>query len=38
MSDEERAERANRLRWMIEREDIQDWLCRQLETLKELKI
>jgi trehalose 6-phosphate synthase len=38
MSAEERTERAARLRWMIEREDIADWLCRQLETLKELRI
>jgi trehalose 6-phosphate synthase len=35
---EERAERANRLRWTIEREDISDWLCRQLEALRELRI
>lgn len=34
----ERAERANRLRWTIEREDIEDWLCRQLETLRDLRI
>ena len=38
MPTEERAERAARLRWIIEREDIEDWLCRQLETLKELRI
>lgn len=38
MSMEERAERANRLRWSIEREDIADWLCRQLETLQELRL
>jgi len=38
MSSEERAERATRLRWIIEREDIADWLCRQLETLRELRI
>ena len=35
---EERIERANRLRWTIEREDIADWLCRQLESLQELRI
>jgi len=35
---EERTERANRLRWIIEREDIEDWLCRQLEALQELRI
>ncbi len=38
MSGEERAERATRLRWIIEREDIADWLCRQLEALRELRI
>jgi len=38
MSAEERAERAARLRWTIEREDITDWLCRQLEVLRELRI
>jgi trehalose 6-phosphate synthase len=38
MPAEERAERAMRLRWIIEREDIADWLCRQLETLRELRI
>jgi trehalose 6-phosphate synthase len=35
---EERVERASRLRWIIEREDIEDWLCRQLETLRDLRI
>lgn len=34
----ERAERANRLRWAVEREDIADWLCRQLEALRDLRI
>jgi trehalose 6-phosphate synthase len=34
----ERVERANRLKWIIEREDIADWLCRQLEALRELRI
>ena len=38
MSADERTERATRLRWTIEREDIADWLCRQLETLQELRI
>ena len=38
MPQEERAERANRMRWSIEREDISDWLCRQLETLQELRL
>jgi trehalose 6-phosphate synthase len=36
MSPRERQERANRLRWLIEREDISDWLCRQLESVTEL--
>ncbi len=36
MPAEERAERATRLRWTVEREDISDWLCRQLETLQAL--
>jgi trehalose 6-phosphate synthase len=35
---EERRERANRLRWLVEREDITDWLCRQLEAVVELKV
>ena len=38
MPKKERAERANRLRWSIEREDIAEWLCLQLETLKELRL
>lgn len=38
MPAEERAERATRLRWIIEREDIADWLCRQLEALRDLRI
>jgi trehalose 6-phosphate synthase len=36
MPAEERQERARRLRWLVEREDINDWLCRQLETVVEL--
>jgi trehalose 6-phosphate synthase len=32
----ERRERSERLRWVIEREDITAWLCRQLETVAEL--
>jgi trehalose 6-phosphate synthase len=36
MSPEERQERATRLRWLIEREDINAWLCRQLEAVAEL--
>jgi trehalose 6-phosphate synthase len=35
---EERRERAGRLRWLVEREDITDWLCRQLETVVELNV
>jgi trehalose 6-phosphate synthase len=34
----ERRERAGRLRWLIEREDIADWLCRQLESVVELNL
>lgn len=37
MPEDERVERANRLRWIIEREDIADWLCRQLESLREIR-
>jgi trehalose 6-phosphate synthase len=35
---EERRERAGRLRWLVEREDITDWLCRQLEAVVGLKV
>ena len=38
MSPEERQERAGRLRWLIEREDITVWLCRQLEAVAELNL
>jgi trehalose 6-phosphate synthase len=38
MSSAERRERAGRLRWLIEREDIADWLCRQLESVVELNL
>lgn len=31
-----RQELAARLRWVIERNDIHDWLCRQLQMIKEL--
>ncbi len=34
----ERQERARRLRWLIESEDISAWLCRQLETIAELNL
>jgi len=33
---ETRRERAERLRWLIEREDITAWLCHQLEAVQEL--
>jgi trehalose 6-phosphate synthase len=36
MSAAERLESAQRLRWIIEREDIADWLCRQLLAINEL--
>ena len=35
MAPAECQERAERLRWLIEREDITAWLCRQLETVTE---
>jgi trehalose 6-phosphate synthase len=38
MPAEERLERARRLRWLIEGEDIMAWLCRQLETIVELDL
>jgi trehalose 6-phosphate synthase len=38
MSTPERSERGTRLRWLIEREDITAWLCRQLETVAELNL
>jgi trehalose 6-phosphate synthase len=38
MPAEERQERARRLRWLIEGEDITAWLCRQLETIRELDL
>ncbi len=36
MKPEARGKRAQRLRWIIEREDITAWLCHQLETVQEL--
>lgn len=36
MPPEKRRERADRLRWLIERADITDWLCRQLDSVTEL--
>lgn len=38
MQREDRRDMATRLRWTIEREDISDWLCRQLETIKDLNL
>ena len=35
---DKRHERAHRLRWLIEKEDITAWLCRQLETVAELNL
>jgi trehalose 6-phosphate synthase len=37
MPDDERQERANRLRWLIERDDITAWLLCQLDAVAELK-
>jgi trehalose 6-phosphate synthase len=38
MEPEERKVWAERLRWLIEREDITAWLCHQLETVQELNL
>jgi trehalose 6-phosphate synthase len=38
MPAQERQERANRLRWLVEREDIAAWLCRQLQAIAELNL
>jgi trehalose 6-phosphate synthase len=38
MSLSERQERATRLRWSVEREDIAAWLCGQLESIVELNL
>ena len=38
MSKQERKERASRMRWIIEKEDIVEWLCRQLTTVEELNL
>jgi trehalose 6-phosphate synthase len=38
MPSEERQARNERLRWLIEREDITDWLCRQLQSVIELSL
>ncbi len=38
MPPEERHERAKRLRWLVERDDITDWLYRQLDAVAELDL
>jgi trehalose 6-phosphate synthase len=38
MPAEERKTRADRLRWLVEEEDITAWLCRQLEAIVELNL
>jgi trehalose 6-phosphate synthase len=38
MPQEERQKRASRLRWLIERDDITDWLRRQLDSVVELNL
>ncbi len=38
MPEEERNERSDRLRTMIEREDIVDWLCQQLRLIEKMKL
>lgn len=38
MPENERKNRADRLRKMVEDEDITDWLCKQLETILSLKL
>ncbi|HSJ57844.1 MAG TPA: trehalose-6-phosphate synthase [Anaerolineae bacterium] len=38
MGAEERAERAGKLRTLVEEADIFDWLCRQLEVVSELRL
>jgi trehalose 6-phosphate synthase len=38
MSSEERKERAERLKWLIEREDINAWFCQQIECVAELNL
>jgi trehalose 6-phosphate synthase len=38
MPAEQRQKWGERLRWSIEREDITDWLCRQLETIVEFDL
>ncbi len=36
MPESEKREKAHLLKWRIEKEDIVDWLCRQLQTIEEL--
>jgi trehalose 6-phosphate synthase len=38
MPEEERRQRGERLSRLVEEEDISDWLCRQLETIRELAL
>ncbi len=38
MSAEERKDKAERLRSLIESEDVVDWLCNQLESVVKLKL
>jgi trehalose 6-phosphate synthase len=38
MSAEQREERAHRLKWMIERDDISAWFCNQLKKIDELNL
>ncbi len=38
MQPEERQERARRLRWIVEQEDIAAWLCHQLQSIVELNL
>nr|MBN1230044.1 trehalose-6-phosphate synthase [Anaerolineae bacterium] len=38
MPSEERQERAERLRWIVRNQDIDDWLCRQLEAVNSLNL
>ena len=33
---EQRENNSEKLRWLIEREDINDWLCKQLDAVSEL--
>jgi trehalose 6-phosphate synthase len=38
MPRDERQQRAERLRWLVEREDITAWMCQQLQTVRELDL